>query len=66
MECARCGTEMITAQFLTGGIGSPPYLMSKRPGIFEPEHRCGVDCFVCLVCGAVELRAQDVKKLLLD
>ena len=66
MECAKCGTDMLSAQFCTGGIGVPPYLMRKRPSVFEPEHRRGVDCFVCLVCGAVELRAQDVKKLLLD
>ena len=57
---------MTAAQFCTGGIGSPPYLMRKRPGVFESEHRCGVDCFVGLACGTVEFHAQDVKKLLLD
>ncbi len=66
MECSKCGANMTAAQLCTGGIGTPPYLMRKRPGIFESEHRCGVDCFVCLACGNVELRAQDVQKLLLD
>ncbi len=66
MECTKCGGNMTAAQFCTGGIGSPPYLMRKRPGVFESEHRCGVDCFVCLACGTVEFHAQDVKKLLLD
>ena len=66
MECAKCGANMTTARFCTGQYGTPPYLMRKRPGIFESEHRCGVDCFVCLVCGYVEFHAQDVKKLMLD
>lgn len=66
MECAKCGADMTTAQFCTGGIGSPPYLMRKRKGAFESEHRCGIDCYVCLVCGNVEFRAQDLKKLMLD
>lgn len=57
---------MTAAQFCTGGIGSQPYLMRKRKGAFESEHRCGVDCFVCLTCGNVEFRAQDVQKLMLD
>ena len=66
MECAKCGASMTAAQFCTGGIGSQPYLMRKRKGAFESEHRCGVDCFVCLTCGNVEFRAQDVQKLMLD
>ena len=66
MDCGKCGADMMTAQFCTGGLGSPPYLMRKRPGAFESEHRCGVDCFVCPVCGAVEFHAQEVQKLLLD
>lgn len=57
---------MTTAQFCTGAYGSPPYLMRKRKGAFESEHRCGVDCYVCLVCGNVEFQAQDVQKLMLD
>ena len=65
MECAKCGAGMVLAQLCTGAYGTPPYLMRKRPGVFEPEHRCGVDCYVCPVCGSVELRAQDVQKLLL-
>ena len=66
MECAKCGAAMMTAQFCTGPYGSPPYLMRKRKGAFEVEHRCIVDCFVCVACGAVEFQALDVKKLLLD
>ncbi len=66
MECTKCGANMTTAQFSAGAYGSQPYLMRKRKGAFESEHRCGVDCFVCLVCGNVEFRAQDVKKLMLD
>ena len=66
MQCTKCNANMIAAQFCTGGIGTPPYLMRKRPGIFESEHRCGVDCFVCPSCGNVEFHAQDVNKLLLD
>ena len=66
MECAKCGVSMMTAQFCTGGVGSPPYLMRKRPGAFESEHRCGVNCFVCPVCGKAELYAQDAQKLLLN
>ncbi|MBD5085739.1 MAG: hypothetical protein HDT33_12030 [Clostridiales bacterium] len=66
MECAKCGVAMMDAKFCTGAHGVPPYLMRKKKGVFEPEHRCGVDCFVCPVCGAVELYAQDAQKLLLD
>ena len=66
MECAKCGTDMLSAQFCTGVGGFPPYLMRKRPGVFESERRCGVDCFVCPMCGAVEFYAQDAQKLLLD
>ena len=65
MECSKCGISMMPTQ-LCGGLGTPLYLMRKRPGVFESEHRCGVDCFVCPACGAVEFRAQDAKKLLLD
>ena len=66
MECAKCGANMTTAQFCTGPYGSPPYLMRKRKGAFESEHRCGVECYVCLVCGHVEFHAQDVEKLRLN
>ena len=66
MECAKCGAAMMDAKFCTGAPGVPPYLTRKKKGVFEPEHWCGVDCFVCPVCGAVELYAQDAQKLLLD
>ena len=66
MECAKCGVTMMDAQFCTGAYGSPPYLMRKRKGTFESEHRCGVDCLVCPVCGKVEFYAQEVRKLLLS
>lgn len=66
MECSKCGAAMTAAQFCAGMIGTLPYLMRKRPGAFESEHRCGLECFVCLKCGNVEFRAQDVQKLILS
>ena len=66
MECETCGMTMMDAQFCAGMHGVPPYLMRKKKGVFEPEHRAAVDCFVCPKCGKVELYAKDVKELFLS
>lgn len=65
MECIKCRTEMITAKFNADMHGLGVYLSNKKKGIFEPEERSSVTCYVCPECGYIELNADSPKNLIL-
>ena len=65
MQCTKCDTEMFNAK-LTGDILHPVMLTNKKDGIWEPEKRCYVLCYVCPNCGYIELYAEKPKELKLD
>lgn len=65
MKCNKCDTEMISAN-LTGNGLYPVLLKNKKNGVFEPERRSAVMCYVCPQCGYIELYAENPKGLKLD
>ena len=62
MRCTKCDTEMFNAK-LTGNTLYPLILTNKKKGMFEPEKRCNVLCYVCPECGYIELYAENPKGL---
>jgi len=65
MKCNKCDTEMFRAN-LTGNGLYPVLLTNKKKGVFEPERRSAVLCYVCPQCGHIELYAENPKELKLD
>ena len=65
MKCNKCDTEMFNAK-LTGNLIHPLMLTNKKPGVWEPEKRSNVLCYVCPNCGYIELYAEKPKELKLD
>ena len=65
MKCSKCDAEMIRAT-LTGNGLHPVLLKNKKNGVFEPEKRSSVLCYVCPLCGYMELYAENPKELKLD
>ncbi len=66
MECLRCKNEMFTAKLCGDAYGTGMYLKNKKKGMFETEKICGVLCYVCPVCGHIELKADEPKKIRLS
>ncbi|OUN99708.1 hypothetical protein B5F98_00595 [Pseudoflavonifractor sp. An44] len=66
MECLRCKAEMFTAKFCADAVRTGAYLSNKKKGIFESERISGVTCYVCPVCGHIELIANEPQKVKLD
>lgn len=48
---------------LTGNGLYPVLLTTKNKGVFEPERRGTVLCYVCPQCGRIELYAENPKGL---
>ena len=63
MDCLRCKEEMFNAKLKGDTVGTIVYLTNKKDGIFEAEKRSTVSCYVCPICGYVELQADNAKKL---
>lgn|GEM_PF-397360 len=62
MNCMKCEAKMFTA-LLEGFSQFPLFLSKKEKGIFGAEKRTSIKCFVCPVCGYIELRADDPASL---
>ena len=65
MKCEKCDAEMFRAN-LTGNAMFPALLTNKKKGLCEMERRSAVLCYVCPMCGYIELYAEDPKKLKID
>lgn len=57
MKCERCQAEMIRAK-MVGAQLVEILLVNRKKGIFEPEKRSTVSCYVCSGCGHIELIAD--------
>lgn len=65
MKCSKCETEMFSAK-VCGSNLYPLMLSNQKKGIWEPEKRCFVLCYVCPECGYIELYAEKPKELKID
>lgn len=65
MKCSKCDAEMFNANLYPTNL-YPMVLSNKKKGIWEPEKRCAVLCYVCPKCGYIELYADNPKELKLD
>mgnify|MGYP007066384385 FL=1 len=59
MQCFKCETEMKKVKFIGNAAGMPSYLAYKEKGVFNPEIRDNVECYVCPKCGYIELKAEN-------
>ena len=66
MDCFRCKEEMFYAKLKGDVVGTVVYLTNRKKGIWETEKSSTVSCYVCPICGHIELIADNPKQLKLN
>ena len=62
MKCIKCGETMKSAD-LQSAISGTIFVAKKVGGdILDPTRQSTIDCFVCPLCGYIELYARNPKK----